>query len=73
MSTAGAQAGIPVAAEGISVLDSRDLRPPVGAYSHVATHCGLAFIPSQLPVTPDGAKALHHGSAVEVHAIAALQ
>ncbi len=56
MSTAGAQAGAPDATEGISVLDSPDLLAPVGHYSHIATHGGLAFISGQLPVTPEGAK-----------------
>ncbi|GAA5063728.1 reactive intermediate/imine deaminase [Thermocatellispora tengchongensis] len=38
------------------LIDSPDLMPPAGHYSHVVVHRGLAYISGQLPVTPEGEK-----------------
>ncbi|MFB6710329.1 RidA family protein [Streptomyces sp. NPDC056333] len=38
----------------IITLDSAQLTPPAGHYSHITSHRGVAYISGQLPVTPDG-------------------
>lgn len=39
---------------GVTVRNSPDLQTPLGGYSHVATHAGVAYLSGQLPVTPEG-------------------
>lgn len=56
----------------IHTFDGPQPTPPADHYSHIATHRGVAYISGQLPVTPDDSPQLHHESAVEVHAVAAL-
>ncbi|WP_223623851.1 RidA family protein [Microbacterium sp. EST19A] len=38
----------------IALIDSPELMPPAGHYSHVARHGGLLFLSGQLPITPSG-------------------
>ncbi|MFE2738467.1 RidA family protein [Streptomyces sp. NPDC059349] len=40
----------------ITTLDSAQLAPPAGHYSHITTHRGVAYISGQLPVAPDGSQ-----------------
>ncbi|RBQ15124.1 RidA family protein [Spongiactinospora rosea] len=46
-------------------IDSPDLVPPAGHYSHIMVSGGLAYISGQLPVTPQGDRLTREPFAVQ--------
>lgn len=52
-----------------SLIDSPDLMPSAGHYSHLAVHRGLAYISGQLPVTPKGDKLTQEPFAVQAEQV----
>ena len=53
-STTATDGPAPGVRAGITLKNSPDMFPPVGHYSHIARHGGLAFVSGQLPIAPDG-------------------
>ncbi|WP_330232886.1 RidA family protein [Nocardia sp. NBC_00508] len=53
----------------IAVFDSPDLPAPLGHYSHVAVHAGLAYISGQLPLSREGVTLVDQPFEVQVRQV----